>query len=742
MHVPPRPPNDAARVESLRAFLVLDTEPEPAFDDLTRLTAFVCQAPIAMVTLVDADRQWFKSRIGFEARETHRDLSFCAHSILQNELFVIEDAHADERFRDHPFVSGGPGVRFYAGVPLTAPDGHNLGTLCVADRVPRTLTAEQSDALRTLGRQVVAQLILRQQYVTTEFELREQETFRVLFERSSDAHLIFDDDGRVIDCNYAAAAMLMCGERADVLRLDPAALSPEFQPDGRRSADAYPLLVAAARQQGCNRFDWVHRGVCGQEFMCEVTLTPVELHGREAMLAVWHDLTDRKRIEDALRESEQRFRGVVDELAEAVVLLDADSRRVVEANPAFLRLLGYTSREVLALAPGAFLAADRAEINEQMARVAECGRANLGFRKYRRRDGTLVDVAVSASVLALNGRDALCLVARDVTAEKAAADALRASEAKFRATVDRLAEGVFLIDPAARAVVEANAAVLRMLGYTADEFTALRPAEIVADETPEAADRTARVVQAALARDGRCDLGRRQLRRKDGTLVPVEVRVSLLPADGAELHAVVVRDMTEQVRHERQLLEYQSNLEAANDKLRALAVTDALTGVKNRGAFDARLAEEFDRAARHGSPLSVVLLDVDHFKPFNDTFGHPAGDDVLRAVAAVLRRTARATDLVARYGGEEFVLILPETDRAGALTVAERCRRAVAGEAWDLRAVTVSVGVSTMTPETADVAALVNEADVALYRSKQAGRNRVSHGSGLMPIPVAAAARA
>src|SRR5687768_10019652 len=158
--------SDAERLAALRRYGILDTPPEQAFDDITRLVAHVCQTPMATVTFIDGHRQWFKSEIGMGVRETPLDLSICAHAILSSDLYVIHDTLEDETFRNNPVVVGKPHVRFYAGARLVSPDGHALGTLCVVDCVPRTLTAPQQDALRALARQVVTQLELRQTLAT------------------------------------------------------------------------------------------------------------------------------------------------------------------------------------------------------------------------------------------------------------------------------------------------------------------------------------------------------------------------------------------------------------------------------------------------------------------------------------------------------------------------------------------------------------------------------------------------
>lgn len=161
MATPAQKMDEAGRLKALDMYAILDSEPERYFDDLVLLASHICGTPIALMSLVDEDRQWFKSKIGLPISETPRDVAFCAKAIEQPDVFVVPDAMQDSRFRDNPLVLGEPHIRFYAGAPLINEEGYALGTLCVIDQEPREFTAEQKEALQALSRLAMAQLEFR-----------------------------------------------------------------------------------------------------------------------------------------------------------------------------------------------------------------------------------------------------------------------------------------------------------------------------------------------------------------------------------------------------------------------------------------------------------------------------------------------------------------------------------------------------------------------------------------------------
>ena len=157
----PVPTNENKRLEALQRYHLLDTAPEQSFDDFAQLAAYICGTPIAPITLLDADRQWFKAKVGLELSQTSREQAFCSHTIMSDQLMVVDDAATDDRFSENPLVTGEPHIRFYAGTPLVDGEGFGLGSLCEIDRQPRHLTDEQLRALEALGRQLVAQCEFR-----------------------------------------------------------------------------------------------------------------------------------------------------------------------------------------------------------------------------------------------------------------------------------------------------------------------------------------------------------------------------------------------------------------------------------------------------------------------------------------------------------------------------------------------------------------------------------------------------
>jgi len=212
------PVNESERLQALREYEVLDTAPTDEFDDIALLASRICGTPIAMISLVDENRQWFKSKVGTEVNETPRDIAFCAHGILQPDVFVVEDATQDDRFADNPLVTGGSQVRFYAGAPLIAEGGEALGMLCVNDRVPREITTEQKISLQALSRQVVAQLELRRNNKRLEQavldnqrannELKaERNLLCALLENTHDHVYFKDTESRFIRCSTSVASL-------------------------------------------------------------------------------------------------------------------------------------------------------------------------------------------------------------------------------------------------------------------------------------------------------------------------------------------------------------------------------------------------------------------------------------------------------------------------------------------------------------------------------------------------------
>jgi PAS domain S-box-containing protein len=328
----PIPADEPTRQRALEDLALIDSPDEPAFDDLAHLAAIICGTPIALISLVDGNRQWFKSRVGLAASETPRDISFCGHAIVEDRLFEVPDAAADPRFANNPLVVGEPRVRFYAAVPL-APDGrHNVGTLCVIDHVPRRLTNEQREALSALGRQAVRLMDMRNAS-RREVGLRrdlfaQSDLSRSMIEHAGEAIISADLTGVIRSFNPAAERLLgytaadLVNRATPEIFHDPAEVAQraaELSAQCGEAVTGFQTFVHPLRQQDAHAAEWTYVRKDGTRIPILLTVSILKDDGGQPVgyLGMARDLTDRHRqaeqertvacIMDIIRTSQADF---------------------------------------------------------------------------------------------------------------------------------------------------------------------------------------------------------------------------------------------------------------------------------------------------------------------------------------------------------------------------------------------------------------------------------------------------
>ncbi len=500
---PPIPGNEAQRVAALREYRILDTLPEQAYDDLTRLAAQICGTPVALITLIDADRQWFKARFGVEQIESPRDVSFCAHAILETDLFEVPDTTRDLRFADNPGVTGGMRVRFYAGAPLVNMDGHTLGTLCVIDTVPRRLTEGQQSALQALARQAMAQLELRRNVARLEVlveERRQREIDAIgRAARAAHHHSVLMELARMEKSNFSHALRVITKRDAETLRVARVgvwlfeqegealgcrciydARKQDYDPGPRISASEFPRYFAAIEENRAlaatdartdprtSEFRDTYLRVNGITAMLDV---PIWRDGRVAGVVCHEDTAgprewtaededfavsvadmvslalaadERARAQEALRASEASYRAIFDLSNDAIFVHDAETGEVVDANRKAYEEHGYTREELAGLPLGALSAADEGYTGERLTELfqrAAAGEPQSFEWRERGRDGRKRWKEISLRLVVINGRERLLATSRDITDQKTAAETVRRAQEELELrVVERTAE--------------------------------------------------------------------------------------------------------------------------------------------------------------------------------------------------------------------------------------------------------------------------------------------------------------
>lgn len=408
----------------------------------------------------------------------------------------------------------------------------------------------------------------------------------------------------------------------------------------------------------------------------------------------------------------------------------------LRVNRALCDMLGYTVDELTALTFMDITYPNDLELDLTFVRRLLKGELSTFQmeKRYFHKEGQIVWVHLSVSLMRDTNDQPLFFISQiqDITESKRIEQALRLTSVRFAKLVENFQGGLLIEDECGR-IVMLNQVYCDMFGIL------LSPQSMVGQSSNDIpliklADPGYFVARLHLLAEKRMPVSGERIVMRDGRIL--ERDYTPITDNGVSLgHLWLYRDITDRVHAFARIEQHAQNLQVANVELERMALTDELTGTNNRRAFMLRLEEEISKAIDTGSSLSLLLTDIDHFKLYNDDFGHPAGDVILREVTRILHHYTRASDYVARYGGEEFVIILPTADYRTALDVGERLRRAMIDHTWRERALTASFGIATATnfDATASLGAVANAliavADDALYRAKRAGRNCVVHAN-------------
>ncbi|TVP44525.1 MAG: PAS domain S-box protein [Gemmatimonadales bacterium] len=513
---PPLPPDEPERLGALRSYGVLDSEPEGPYDEITALAALICEAPFSMITLVDEDRQWFKSRQGWAVEASDRAISFCAHTILGPDILVVPDAAEDPRFADNPSVRDSPGVRFYAGAPLVTPEGQALGSLCVVDLVPRTLTADQVQALRVLRNQVMTLLELRR-------KSRRLDLSNEIVNSLPGVFYLFDGEGRFLRWNRQFQEVTGYSHE-EVARLRPLDLF--------RGADRTHIAERIRRvfESGSAEAEAELVGKDGKATPHLFSGRLLEIDGEPCLTGMGIDVSRRQEIET---ERERLFN-----LSRDPFCMVAFDGTVLDVNPAWADVVGQ-SRESLVGRPfmESIHPADRERTLLEFERNLAGSETGTFLNRYRHHDGSWRWFSWTTSIDFR--REIIYGTGRDVTEEREAAEALRKSEERYRTVVESARDAMVILAPDGT-IASVNRAFETITGWPGEAWLG-RPHEelLLPEDLP-----LAREVFGKMDSSEAMPVFELRVVAEDGEAIPMEIKAAAFePEDRQRWAILVARDI-------------------------------------------------------------------------------------------------------------------------------------------------------------------------------------------------------
>lgn len=441
----PLPENEEARLQAVYGCNILDTEAEGEFNDLTLLASLICEAPIALITILDEHRQWFKSKVGINVSETPRNIAFCAYSICQTDVFIVSDATQDARFANNPLVTGETKFQFYAGAPLIHEENLVLGTICVLDTKPRQITPDQIKCLQTLARQVVDKIQLKKRTLelvqTNSLLSQSEERYRFLTEAISQQVWTASPDGKLTYVNSRVLEYFGAKENGS-----------EFMGDGWMKfvhSEDIPAALAVwqeALTTGKSReYKFRLQRYDGEYRWHLVQVMPI--FDADGTLLKWFgtntDIQDLTLANENLRQSES-YKNLFQHAKDAIIVFDPQTSQILDVNDRACAIYEFERADFIGKNIKETLS-DATECEEKAAQTSQVRPLSDFETTYRRSDGSIIHFLISPSSVKYKGKTAVLSINRDITERVSIEESLRRSEAEMRAIFCAMSDVILII---------------------------------------------------------------------------------------------------------------------------------------------------------------------------------------------------------------------------------------------------------------------------------------------------------